>query len=469
MLLGRVLSLVMVPVYTHHLGPADYGLLELLDTTDLLVIVAVSAAVADPVLRHYHDAPAGRPRDTVVSTAVVTLCLAGLLASLLGWAVSVPLAARMLHDPARADLLRLTFAAVLFQSVIEIPLAVLRADDRPLRFVAWTLARSVLGFALNITFVVQLHLGVRGMALSSLLSSALACVAMTAVTLRRTGLRFDPAVARAMLAFGWPMIPGALSLIAMQHARSYVLNAYAPLAVVGLWGLGLRAGSLITSALGSPLRNAWSAQMYSVWEAPDGRGPDRYRRAFTVFAGVYLWAAATLSAVSHELVALVAPQSYAAAAWVIPGVAFAYALKEMAEFFRGALVLGRNVRPVAYIEPAVALFDLGLGIALVSRFGLWGAVIAAPLTFAVYALALHSAARKVLPVRYEWSRVSALAAFALAVALPGMLLRTGNLAVDLAWKLSLASLFPVAAAALVFRAADERDFLSALRRKVTGW
>ena len=55
-LLGRAMSVVMVPVYTHRLGPADYGVLELLNTVDLVVIAAFATPLTEPVYRHVHDA-----------------------------------------------------------------------------------------------------------------------------------------------------------------------------------------------------------------------------------------------------------------------------------------------------------------------------------------------------------------------------------------------------------------------------
>lgn len=406
MLAGRLLSLVMVPIYTRHLGPADYGRLELLDTLDLVVLVVFSSAIADPVLRHVHDAPDAAARRRVISTAVMSLLGVGGVVAALGFALAPAIAPWVLQERGGELPLRLTLGSVVFQAVLEVPLAVLRADERPGRFVAWTLGRAALGFALNVTFVAGLGLGVTGMALSSFTSSAVTATALVALTLRDTGVAWEPVVCARMVAFGWPLVPGALAMVSMQHARSFMLARWCTLDEVGVWSLGLRFGALVSQVLGGPLRSAWSAQMYRVWDAPDG--PRHVARAALVVVALCAWAAAALSAVAPDAVALVAPAGYARAAWVVPMAATAYACREVAEFFRNGLILGRRPVAVAWIEPSMALLDLCLGAWWIRRGGLDGAVAAFVTVFAVYAALLHAAARRALPsVRYPYARMAA--------------------------------------------------------------
>jgi O-antigen/teichoic acid export membrane protein len=456
----------MVPIYAHRLGAADMGALELVDTLDLVVIATFSTALTDPVLRHFHDAPDARSRDAVVSTAILTLVAVGAAVALVGSLASPALAGAVFHDRGRAALFVMTFLSVTFQAVVEIPFAVLRGTGRAWSVAAWSLARTALGLTLNIALIVGVGLGVTGVVASNLCASAVMATLMTALTLRATGARFDPTALRRMLAFGWPMIPGSIAMIALGHTRSYVLNAWCPLAEVGVWAFGYRFGAMISQALGHPIRSAWTAQMYALWDAPDGRGPERYRRAGTWLVALYAWAAATLSAFAPEFVTRLAPPSFHRAVIVIPAVATAYALREVAEYFRNGLLVGRDARAVAYVEPALALVDLALGVALVSRLGLLGAVIAAPVVFGLYALAMHQAARRVLPIRYEYGRMAACVGMALVFGWAGFSLHTGRLALDLGLKLSLLALYPVALFALVLRDDEERALLAAAWRRL---
>lgn len=467
MILTRLLSFVMVPIYAHHLGARALGVLELLDTADLAAVTLFSAALADPVIRNIRAAPTPDARRTVTSTTVLSLCALGALVSALGVAASPALAQHWIRDPSRANALAMTFASVAFQGVLEVPLAILRGDGRAGAFVGWTLSRAALGFALNVLFVLPLGMGVSGICLSSLLTSALFALVLGAITLRESGIRWHAPTLRRLLAFGWPLVPGALALLALQHTRAVQLNAWCTLEEVGVWSLGARFGALVSTTLGSPIRNAWGARMYAVWEAPDG--PARYARAGTVFVAVYLSAALGLALLAPDLVALVAPPSFAAARWVIPSVAVGYALKEIAEYFRNGLLVGGDPRALAWFEPAVALVDAVVGWFVVARWGFAGALALGPAVFALYALGLHAAARRALPARYEYRAMAAIAAAALVLGVAGSLARTGSRLGDAAAHLALALALPLGLLLAFARSAEGRAVLGALRRRALRW
>ncbi|MFO0630802.1 MAG: lipopolysaccharide biosynthesis protein [Polyangiales bacterium] len=462
MVATRVLGFVMVPVYARTLGPRELGVLELLDTADLTAITLFSAALADPVIRNVRAAQDEAERRRVISTTVLALCALGAAVSLLGVLASPALARVWMRDPSRVDVLRMTFASVAFQGVLEVPLAVLRGEGRAGAFVAWTLSRAALGFALNVLFVVPLRMGVAGICLSSLITAALYATALGAHTLRAVGVAFDRALLHRLLRFGWPLLAGALALIALGHTRSIHLNAWCSLEEVGVWALGARFGMQVSASLGAPLRNAWSARMYAVWAEPDG--PQRFARVATLLLGLYASAALGLALLAPELVALVAGPRFAAARWVIPAVAVAYALREMGEFFRNALLVGGDARALAWFEPAVAVLDFALGWYAVKRWGLAGAMAVGPVVFLLYAAGLHAAARRVLPVPYSYRAMAGITAVAVTLGALGAAVRTGSWVVDGLAHLALALVLPGALLVGVARTPEGRALLGALRR-----
>jgi O-antigen/teichoic acid export membrane protein len=106
-------------------------------------------------------------------------------------------------------------------------------------------------------------------------------------------------------------------------------------------------------------------------------------------------------------------------------------------YFRSALLIGRRTQPLAYLEPMLAIFDIVLSIVLVSRFGLYGAMAAFPLVFAVYLAVMHREARRALDVQFEYRSMVVLIALAFSVGAMGMSIRTNSLAVGIAMKMLL--------------------------------
>ena len=163
-----------------------------------------------------------------------------------------------------------------------------------------------------------------------------------------------------------------------------------------------------------------------------------------------------------------APPSFAAAAGVVPAVAWGYALRELAEYFRNGLLVARKTRPLALVEPCLAVLDVALGWALVSRFGLAGAAATSIVVFGAYAVVTHAVARRALPVDYEYRRMAACAGIAAALGFTGWALRTGSAAGDVALKAALMAAVPALVLGLVLREEGDREVLRALGERLRG-
>ncbi|PJA27338.1 MAG: hypothetical protein CO189_07460, partial [candidate division Zixibacteria bacterium CG_4_9_14_3_um_filter_46_8] len=51
MLISKAVGFIMIPIYTHYLTPADYGVLELLTMTSDVIAMLIGVGLAQSVLR----------------------------------------------------------------------------------------------------------------------------------------------------------------------------------------------------------------------------------------------------------------------------------------------------------------------------------------------------------------------------------------------------------------------------------
>src|SRR5262245_24606408 len=68
MFLAKALSFLLLPLYTHFLSPADYGVIQLIEMTFEIVSIVAGARLTVGIFHCYHKAPdshgAGRPRPS---------------------------------------------------------------------------------------------------------------------------------------------------------------------------------------------------------------------------------------------------------------------------------------------------------------------------------------------------------------------------------------------------------------------
>src|SRR5262245_51408202 len=64
-ILKRFASLLLLPVYTSYLQPADYGCIAILDLMVLLLGIVIGAGIGNAVARYHFDAQSDVERDRV--------------------------------------------------------------------------------------------------------------------------------------------------------------------------------------------------------------------------------------------------------------------------------------------------------------------------------------------------------------------------------------------------------------------
>src|SRR5262245_64072547 len=73
MFLAKALSFLLLPLYTHYLSPADYGVIQLIEMTFEIVSIVAGARLTVGIFHFYHKAPDDRGRLGVLSTAALLL------------------------------------------------------------------------------------------------------------------------------------------------------------------------------------------------------------------------------------------------------------------------------------------------------------------------------------------------------------------------------------------------------------
>src|SRR5579864_270005 len=109
--LGKMVGFFMIPVYTHYLTTADYGVLELLDLSLALMGLVLTMWMNASIVRHYYDYDDPQDRNEVVSTIYLLAVAIGAAVALAGVYLSCPpdsedLGPALLRQPDRALIFR---------------------------------------------------------------------------------------------------------------------------------------------------------------------------------------------------------------------------------------------------------------------------------------------------------------------------------------------------------------------------
>ncbi len=382
-LLARVGSVLMLPVYTRYLTPADYGTIAIFDLLAAMLVIVCGFGLAQAAQRHHFEAETER-RRALWSTAVAATTLPPIPFLVIAWIGRAELARATHGTTAVADLYTLVLPTLWLTAIGLTADTYLRTCKRSGTVVAISLAGLLLNIALNLHFLVVANMGVAGVLLGNLIATGVTTAARAAFLF----LDVRPALpsrseAAVLWRFGAPLTVAALMAAGMHQLDRYYLRLFRDLDEVGLYSLAYTLAQGAASLLLVPFSASWEAVRYEI--ARDRDAPLLYARAFRGFMTAMALLAFGVALFADEVLAILAPPSYRPAAALVPIIVLAYTFFSMHLHFSVPAFL-HNVPQRTMPVFAVALaVNIAGNVALVPSLGSVGAAIATLVTFVTFA------------------------------------------------------------------------------------
>jgi O-antigen/teichoic acid export membrane protein len=414
--ISRVIALFLLPLYTSYLQPADLGAVGVVIALNAVLVTILRGGISSAFFRFYFDSAEPQRRLLVLRTSfwfTMAAATAGLVAGLL---LAGPISTVLgVDDP---TLVRAAFVGLWAQMNYEQLTALFRVEERSLAFLAASLTNILITVAATVLFVVVWDKGAVGVVAGNFTGTLIVYLVLLGSRREQLGLQLDRGLLREMQRFGFPLVPAALALIAVNFGDRFFLAHFADLAEVGRYELGVRIASAMVLLL-TAFRTAWPAFAYSIEDEDEARRTYGYVLTYLIL--VASWLALALGLLAPWLVRLLAPsnEGYWPGARVVAPLAFASAA--YAGYIVVSIGIGRARRTGFnwVVTGIAALVDVALNLALVPRYGMEGSAAAMLSAYAVLFLVMAWHAQRTYPVPYQWRRVATALGVAAALVIVG--------------------------------------------------
>lgn len=404
-ILTRMASVMLLPLYTHCLTPADYGITAILDLTAAILSLLIGGGLVTAVTRFHFDDDSDQHRDRVWWTGLTCISAAALLLLLplwLGrqWLSDVTLGADQALGPWYYSLTLLTTWAYVVGHICDTWLRVQKWSGT---FVIISLVRLLLNVGLNVWFLVGLQLGVQGLLIGNLVATLLHSAALLLIFVRHRGpFQLDMSLASELLRFSVPLVVTALLCMLMHEADRYVLRVVVSMDEVGVYSLAHKIGFAVNTLCLMPFISIWHVAMYDINRLPDPQHMfARVYGWFTSGLGVLLLGAALAV---HPVLPLLTPDAYGEATDLVAVILLGFWFFGLQIQFEVPALLAK--RPSLLVPGSVVgvLVNLAANVLLVPVLGAWGAAWAGVLTYLACSLTILALCRPVMAVPYPWFR-----------------------------------------------------------------
>jgi len=419
-ILSKAVAFIMLPVYTHYLTPADYGLLQLVDMVLEVASIVAGSRLGAGIFRYYHKANTPGKRRAVLSTALIVLVTSYATAATAILVFAPTISRVAFGSPEQVTLVRIGGLSLAFESLLLVPFAYLRLRDKSLFYVGVTTAKLVLQVSLNIVFVVALRLGAQGVLLSTLVANLLVGAALTIYVLKGVGLRLSGSAARDLLRFGIPFVGTQVATFIMTFGDRYFLRLDSDATTVGLYGLAYQFGFLLAQLGELPFSLVWEPARFEIANRPDR--DELYSRAFIYFSIVLLTIGVLITLFVGDFLRIVAAPAFLPAGRLVPIILSAYVLQSWAVMHNIGMQVQERTEYYTLANWVGALVALAGYALLIPRLLGLGAALATVASFGVREWMVYALSQRLWPVHYRWTPVIRLSLLAISVGVVALLL-----------------------------------------------
>ncbi|HDQ15469.1 MAG TPA: hypothetical protein ENN45_00240 [Bacteroidetes bacterium] len=405
--LTRFIHLLLLPIFTAYLSPAEYGVLAILALLNFIAIPVFSLGLSAGMGPCYFEGDNETRKATTIWTAFLLILLSTLLLVALGYFFADWISLLAFQSIDHSWLVTLSLWGVSFQ-ILSIPFSRrLQFEEKATLFIKITITSTLISIGLSVYMVVILKLGVYGMVVSQLIGHAIYMLLFMTTASYRMKFRFERTVCSELLKLGLPLVPSFAFLFILQHSNRYILQWFKGLDEVGIYSIGFNFGMVMGVVVGA-FQTAWYPFFMSFME--------RQREAIHLFGRIttlYIFGAGAfclLFFIAAKPIVVIMTQPSFHEAYLLVGLsASAQFLVGLFSLLLPAVYFSKDIKYVSIVQGVAACCSIGINLILIPPLGMLGAGIALALGYLLMVILLQvwnlMKTHAYLQITYEWVRV----------------------------------------------------------------
>lgn len=411
---SKAVGFLMLPLYAHLFRDSGYGQIAMVDTSLSLVLSLLANGVGGAMMRFYH-AETGERRNSVVPTGIVLVAVPALAIATLAMIFSKPLSHLLLGDPASYPLICLGFGTFVFDLTANTASSILLIQRRSILFSLISLAQLLVSIGLNIWLLLVLELGLLGYFLSNFIVAICAALIFGWFCYRECGFVFRKDVARELMEYQWPLIPGALVSWVAGQVESLIVRFSVSLGGVGRMQMGTKFASLIVLLVSEPFMRSWVTKQFELAEADPEAAKIQSGRMFTTYIFILLFASLVVAACVDSVLRIFTPSEFWWSARITRIQIMTVMLGASYSYLNFGLLYAKATKILALQRGVSACGKTLLSLLFVGTWGMDGVAWAGCISAALLLVFATHRAQKFFRQRLEYWRITALVLIAVAM------------------------------------------------------
>ncbi len=390
---SKILTFLIVPIYTYYLSTEDYGNIDLFSTAISLMLPFTTLVIYESIIRFLPTYEIDK--DEAISISML-IFMWGTCITFLG----IPVYKYLFN---KSEFVLYFIVCLIFNSYNQIFGQYLRARGKSISFSLNGMIITVVTVFSNVIFLLIFRCGVYGYLYSLILAQLLAGIQCTIAgdvlhhcSFRSININF----LKRMLLYSIPLIPNNLMWWLMNAGDKYMINYFMGSSANGIYSLSMKLPTIL-NLIYSIFMQAW--QLSALEEQKSGK---------TFYTYIFKWTSALLVLCTSCIIVFVKPifilmieDSFVEAWKYVPFLSIA-TLFSCFSTFAGVIYLVKVESHKSFITTFIgAITNLILNLILIKLYGLYGIAIGTTLGYVIVFLIRAKDAQKAIGMSFDMTRM----------------------------------------------------------------
>jgi O-antigen/teichoic acid export membrane protein len=379
-IIPKMLSLLLLPIMTRYLTPADYGVIAYVDAIIIFVFVFSVMSLNSYILREYFQLKEITEQKKMIGNFFLTLVCYNIVSlfifiGLLSFLFSV-LELQFNFFP----IMLLALLANFFEIFSIFPQIIYRIQQKAIIYIYFTVSKTILQMGSILILLIYLDQGVLSKYYGVLGINIL--FAFLSFYIIKQNAVFSINIAQIIdgLKFSLPLVVGALSFIVLDVSDRFILEQYVSLADLGLYSIAYTLGFAVNVIINGGYK-AFEPILFK--ESKNKNFLDVFYSIKKEYMLLIFAIGLLVIMFSQELLYFIASENFYEAYYLVPFLVLAAISKGIYMLYAVLLMIQKKTKVLSIAVLLGAIANIGINLLFIEEYG---SVIAAISTFVAFLL-----------------------------------------------------------------------------------
>lgn len=402
----KFISFILTPIYSIYFTVSEYGVLDRFERFWQIILAISLFGAETALLRWYTLAENEAKKKSLIFSILSFLLVLNAIIIIIGSIFSAQISYFIFDTPLYNRIIIYTFLIAAFEALLMIPLSVLRAQNKPLKYLILTLSSAVISMGLQLYFLFYSNIKLEGIFLSKFIAPFVIFFILIPYLAKHIKINFERTELIDILKFSLPLMLTSIVSVLLNSVNRFILGFVGSPDDVGLFSLASNISGVITALLISPFQLAFNVIFWQ--KLKDENAPRFYTKSMTYSVFLYVWGALALSLTIPYLIKIYIPKnmSYWGAAEIVPILSLSLVFYGMLTISYMSYHHAKRNDLIFYFQTGTLILNIALNYLLIPHFGMFGAAFSTFISFVILILIMYKFSNRFYFIKYETYKIS---------------------------------------------------------------